>query len=163
MQVEEQVRAIVAPLLEDLSVDLWDVVWSGSHLRILVDKTQNNQTQETQQLSGIDTETLSLVSRILSNELDKSDPLPSVYTLEVSSPGIEKTLRHPEHFQNSIGEVVVIKLSDPIENESRFSGVLTDVTETGIMLKTAQEEINILFSAIKKANCVFAWDKQKDN
>lgn len=152
MQVEEDIRTIITPLLEKLSVNLWDVEWNGSRLRILVDKPQ-----------GIDTEALDLVSRVLSSELDAADPLPSRYTLEVSSPGLERTLRHTEHFHSSIGKKIKLKLNTPIENQTLILGKLLDASESELLVETQQENQSIPTSAIKKANIVFEWEDVKDS
>ncbi len=185
MQVEEQVRTIITPLLQDLAVDLWDVEWSGSRLRIVVDQnTTDNQGND--KAKGIDTETLGLVSRILSSELDAANPVPNKYTLEVSSPGLERSLRHPEHFLKYVGKTIALKLNAPISNTNfsggeleagqgdippsiasqvRFSGKLIDVSSSGIILQTEagkkEVELEISFENIKKANVVFEWEDKK--
>ncbi len=163
MQIEEQVRSLVAPLLKNLSIDLWDVECKGFKLSILVDTTQ-----------GIDIETLSFVSRILSSELDNFEPVAGNYTLEVSSPGLNKTLRHLEHYESSLGSEISIRLNSPIDGEFRIMGVLKDVTESGIEVhsrplksqnqpeeaESGQFSKKIPFEAIKKAQILFEWDEK---
>ncbi len=74
---------------------LYDVEHAGSLLRILVDRP-----------GGVDLDLLAQVTRELSSALDAADPLPGRYTLEVSSPGLERPLRRPEHFDAAIGATI---------------------------------------------------------
>ena len=74
--------------------------------------------------SGIDLDELALVTRSISRELDHIDPIPGRYTLEVTSPGVERTLRTPEHFAREIGKTVSVRLRDPEAAERRLNGLL---------------------------------------
>ena len=69
--------------------------------------------------SGVTLETLALASRLVSRELDHHDPVPGRYTLEVTSPGVERALRTPAHFQREIGKAVAIRLSDVGHDDRR--------------------------------------------
>ncbi len=161
MQIEEQVRDLISPLLKDLSIGLWDVECKGSILRILVDTAQ-----------GVDMETLSFISRILSSELDKFEPVSNSYTLEVSSPGLDRTLRHFEHYQSSLGSEISVKLNSPVKGGGKITGTLKAVSENSIEVQSpnqsppiesdlpAEETIKIPFTDIKKAQILFKWDEK---
>ena len=88
MTVVERVRSSVAPLLADLGLEIYDIEHGGGVLRISVDKP-----------GGVDLDAIALATRIVSRQLDHDDPIPGRYTLEVTSPGIERPLRTPEHFE----------------------------------------------------------------
>jgi ribosome maturation factor RimP len=87
-----RVTAIVAPLLVDLKLDLYDVEFRGGTLRVTVDTPPGSP-------GGVDLDTIALVTRMVSRDLDHADPIPGRYTLEVTSPGLERTLRTPAHFR----------------------------------------------------------------
>jgi len=121
MNLEDEVRILIEPLLRDFGVDLFDIVWGGGRLKVTVDAP-----------GGIDTTLLSKVSRTISQELDIHDPVPSRYTLEVSSPGLERRLRRPEHYVKSIGSAVTVKLQG---GNSRLQGTIVDADDQTVTLK----------------------------
>ena len=79
---------------------------------------------------GITLDTLALASRLVSRELDHHDPVPGRYTLEVTSPGVERPLRTPAHFRREVGKVVAIRLSDVGHDERRVTGTLVAADDT---------------------------------
>lgn len=114
MNVQEQVLELLAPIVATLSVELYDVEFSGSTLRVLV-----------QEPSGaITTDRLAQVNRLISPILDQHDPIPGRYTLEVSSPGLERPLRRAAHLQRAVGEEVLVKMA-PSVRPRRYKGRLT--------------------------------------
>ncbi len=124
----EIVRKLALPVVEETGVFLWDVrfVKEGADwfLRVYIDK-------ETAPVSIND---CVAVSRKLSDLLDKADPISQSYCLEVSSPGIERELIRPEHFEMFAGAAVVVKLYHTKENgEREFAGILQDPTDDGII------------------------------
>src|SRR5688572_21390947 len=90
--VTEQVQSIIEPVLADLGLELYDLEHGGGSLRVTVDRE-----------GGLDAELITQATRLISRELDRTDPIPGAYTLEVSSPGLERTLRRPEHFRRAVG------------------------------------------------------------
>jgi ribosome maturation factor RimP len=98
MAVVDRVHELVAPIVADAGVDLYDIEFSGGILRILVDVE-----------GGIDIDAIKSISRRSSRILDEVDPIPGRYTLEVSSPGLERPLRTRQHFEGAIGAVVKFK------------------------------------------------------
>lgn len=110
---ERTVGELVAPIIDDLEVQLYDLELVGGVLRILLDKP-----------GGIDMGSLTEATRRISRALDAADPISSTYTLEVSSPGIERNLRLPSHFVGAIGERVKVKTHPDAPTDRRFDGVL---------------------------------------
>ena len=100
-----RVRALVAPIAADLGLDIYDIEHRGGTLRVTLDTPAGSPT-------GVSLDILALASRLVSKELDQHDPMPSRYTLEVTSPGVERSLRTPAHFQREVGKLVAIRLAD---------------------------------------------------
>jgi ribosome maturation factor RimP len=98
----ESIRAFVAPLVRSLGLSLYDVELTGvGHargVRVVVEKT-----------GGVDLDTISDATRVLAPELSASGMLRDTDVLEVSSPGLERTLRRPEHYQGAVGSLVSVK------------------------------------------------------
>ncbi len=117
MSIEETVRSIVVPLADDEMVEVVDVEHKGATLRITVDQAPD----------GIGTEALARVTRAISRAMDEHEPLPGQYTLEVSSPGLERPLRTADHFTRAIGEQIKVKTSVEVHGQRRFEGELVEV------------------------------------
>ncbi len=115
----EAVRAIAEPVAESCGVSIWDVryVKEGAqwYLRIFIDKEE-----------GVSVDDCEAVSRAIDEPLDKLDPIKEYYILEVSSPGLERELTRPEHFDRFVGADIMVRLIRPMEVLGRdFCGVLT--------------------------------------
>lgn len=119
----EVVRRMVQPIAEENGVFVWDVrfVKEGAdwYLRVFIDREDG----------GVSIDDCVNVSRKLSDLLDEKDPIPQSYCLEVSSPGIERELTRPEHFEMFIGAAVVVRLYQAIDGEKEFAGILQALTE----------------------------------
>ena len=151
--VIERVTSLIAPIVSDLGLDLYDIEYSGGVLRVVVD-TQPGGPE------GVSLDNISLITRLVSREFDHSDPIPGRYTLEVSSPGLERTLREPRHFHREVGKVVAVKLESPLNGERRVQGDLVAANEVGITVRLTDKnmtEVNIPFSNIDRAKTVFNW------
>jgi ribosome maturation factor RimP len=149
-----RVRQLVQPIASDLGLDLYDVEQRGATLRVSLDTPPGSD-------AGINLETLALASRLVSRELDHHDPIPGRYTLEVTSPGIERPLRTPDHFRREVGKVVAIRLSDVTRPERRLTGVLVaadDATAT-VRAEGSEGPIETVvdYSQIDRARTVFEW------
>ncbi len=114
MNVQEQVHQLLAPIVATLSVEIYDVEYSGSTLRVLVNGANG----------AITTDQLAAVNRLISPILDHHDPIPGRYTLEVSSPGLERPLKRAAHLQRAVGEEVLVKMVPSIRPR-RYKGRLT--------------------------------------
>src|SRR4051794_3639747 len=102
----ERVHELVAPLLAPLGLELFDVELAGPVLHIAVDRD-----------GGVDLDTISEATTVISHALDDDDPIPGRYTLEVSSPGLERPLRTPAHFLRFIGTTVSVKTTAEVDGE----------------------------------------------
>ena len=118
MKITEQVWAFAEPVVQAHGCSLWDVeyVKEGGDwfLRLYIDKE-----------GGFTVDDCEMVSRRLSDWLDKEDFIDDSYILEVSSPGLGRPLKKEKDFKRSLGEAVVIKLYRAIERQKDFSGILT--------------------------------------
>jgi ribosome maturation factor RimP len=147
----EEVRDLAQAVTRRRSLRLWDVVMGGppgrSVVRVYVDAE-----------GGVDLDTVAEVSEEISRGLDLRDPIDGRYTLEVSSPGLERTLRSPEHFGSSVGRTVIVKTVEPLVGGShRVEGQVTGTTETELRLAVDGSEIEVPFEAIRSARTVFEW------
>ena len=155
VNVVTSVTAMVSPILDDLGLELYDMEFSGGVLKVTIDTPAGQE-------AGVDIDQISRVNRLLGRELDHDDVVPGRYTLEVSSPGLERNLRTPHHFQREVGKDVSIRLVAEHEGQRRFAGALvaaTDATATVRIADTAQS-VEIPLALIEKAKTVFVWESQ---
>jgi ribosome maturation factor RimP len=152
MTVVERVRELVRPLLTARDLDLYDVEMAGPVLRVVVDTS-----------SGLDLDVLSDATRAVSRALDEADPISGAYTLEVTSPGLERRLRTPEHFERAVGEQVKVKAGPAAGADRRVAGLLTAADATGITVRTGVDdtgtpvERQLAYDDIERARTVFEW------
>ena len=150
MTIAERVRGVVAPVLAaaDTAIELVDVEHLGGVLRVTVD-----------QPGGIDLETIAVATRLVSRALDQSDPLPGRYTLEVSSPGLERPLRSPDQFRRAIGTEVMVKATAEVDGDRRFQGMLVAADDHGVTVRdpSSQAEHHLRHDQIEKARTIFVW------
>jgi ribosome maturation factor RimP len=152
-----RVRALVGPIAADLDLDVYDVEQRGGTLRVTLDTRPWSP-------AGVDLDQLALATRLLGRELDHDDPVPGSYTLEVTSPGVERTLRTPAHFQREIGKTVTIRLADVTAEQRRIEGVLVAADErtATIRVTTADDVVDrvVEIAGIDRARTVFEWGPQ---
>ena len=155
INVVEAVTTMVAPILADLSLELYDLEFAGGILRITIDTP-------TGQDAGVDVDQISRVTRLLGRELEHDDVVPGRFTLEVTSPGLERTLRTPHHFQREVGKNVTIRLAAEHEGRRRFAGTLVGATSTtaSVRLENSSDTVEIPLSLVEKAKTVFVWEAQ---
>ena len=147
MSVVDRVRELVAPVVVENGADLYDVEFNGGILRLLVDRP-----------GGIDIDAIKRISRAAGRLLDDADPVPGRYTLEVSSPGLERPLRTSEHFRRAVGQVVKFKTHAEIEGRRRFQGVLTAADGEGFRLEVDGDHLAFAYDTVTKARTVFEWN-----
>ena len=147
LEIIERVKAIVEPELGSRGLEIVDVEYQrepvGQVLRFYIDGPR-----------GINLDACADVSAVISDLLDGSDIIKSEYTLEVSSPGIERRLTKPEHFIRFVGEKAVIK-TDAGGGRKRFTGVLTKADEAGFTLDTDDGPVDFEYGGVARANLVF--------
>jgi ribosome maturation factor RimP len=148
--ITETVRAAVAPVLAELGTEVYDVelgrAGQAQFLRILIDRP-----------GGIDLEAITTATQAVNPVLDELDVLDGRSTLEVSSPGLERPLRRPEHFVGARGTTVAVKTAAPIAGARRHTGPLTAVDESGIEVLVDDEPRRIAFADIANAHTIFEW------
>lgn len=131
----QKVWDIVLPVAKSLGLELWDVRYlkegASWFLRIFIDKEE-----------GITIEDCEALSRAVDQPLDDADPIKEAYYLEVSSPGLNRELTRPEHFEKFLGSEVYVKLFKAIEGQKKFFGVLQSYTLEEIVLDNYTFNIN---------------------
>lgn len=143
---------VVLPIVSDLGLDLYDLEFSGGLLRITVDTPPGSP-------GGVDVDQLSRVTRLVSRELDHLDPIPGHYTLEVSSPGLERNLRLPRHFAREVGKTVAVRLRNVVQGERRVTGVLVEAgSEAFTMRDESGAERVVPYTDVDRARTVFVWE-----
>ena len=116
-KVTDAVAALAAPIVEQAGCTLWDVEYvkeAGEwFLRVYIDRE-----------GGVDINHCEAVSRPLSDLLDEADPIQNSYTFEVSSAGLDRVLRKPEHYEACMGQLVDVKLYRPLNGRKEYTGTL---------------------------------------
>jgi ribosome maturation factor RimP len=156
MTVADRVRDLVLPLLAERDIELYDIEVSGPVLKVVVDRK-----------GGLDLDVLAKATRAVSHALDEADPIAGTYTLEVTSPGLERTLRTPQHFARAVGETVKVKATADAAADSpddrRLAGQLSAADDDGITVRTgvddegAPVEHRLAYADIERARTVFEW------
>ena len=153
-QVSRRIEALITPVLADLGLEMYDLEYNGGIVKITVDTPPGSP-------GGIDVDQLSQCTRLISRELDHDDPVPGHYTLEVSSPGLERNLRLPRHFQRETGKSAAIRLQNVINGERRLSGVIESAGPDTFLLRLANGEERIIpYDQIDRAKTIFVWEAQ---
>jgi ribosome maturation factor RimP len=143
MDPAARVAELVAPVLEAQGLELFDVELKGGTLRVSVDRP-----------GGIDMEALGVATEQVSALLDRHDPVPGdCYTLEVSSPGVERPLRTPDHFRRFVGTTVAVRTKPGVEGERRIEGELEAAHDDGIVVAGR----SLAYDEIDRARTVFEW------
>lgn len=147
----EQLQALLAPVVEALGYQCWGVefISQGRHslLRVYIDHAD-----------GILIDDCEKVSRQISAVLDVEDPVSGEYTLEVSSPGMDRPLFTLEQFAAHAGEQVKIRLRSPYEGRRNFQGVLRGVEEQDVIVQVDDHEYLLPIESIDKANIIPRFD-----
>jgi ribosome maturation factor RimP len=145
-----RVREAVTPIVSDLGLDLYDLEQRGGIVHITIDTPPGSG-------SGVTIESLSLVHRLLDKQLDQEGDLLTKFGLEVSSPGVERSLRRPEHFRREVGKVVAIRLSDVESADRRIQGELVAADDAGVTVRLDTGDRSVAYTQIDRARTVFEW------
>lgn len=146
MHQASQLHDALSPVVRALGLELFDVEMSAGLVRVTVDRQ-----------GGVDVDALSAVNRAVSRALDELDPLPGRYTLEVSSPGLERKLRTPAHFAGAVGETVTVRLQPGGEEPRRLQGRLASADDAGIEIEQPEGSRRVAYDRIERARTVFEW------
>lgn len=146
-----RIRGIVEPIASDLDLDVYDIERRGVTVRVTLDTHPGSE-------GGITLDNLSLATRLISREIDHEDPISTRFTLEVTSPGLERQLRVPAHFRREVGKAITVRFRDPDADPRRIDGQLTAATEsTATMLLDDGSEVTFDVDGVDKARTVFEW------
>ncbi len=155
MGTAEDIAEVLAPTARAAGLEIWDVVRAGGSVRVLVDGP-----------GGVDLDTIAALSRAVSAILEGRDDLVPAghYLLEVSSPGIERRLRKPEHFARYVGSNVAVRTTEPVGGSRRLQGTLLASDANVITLlrqdedkSAGRDEVSIPLGCIERAHPVFDW------
>ena len=138
--------SLITPITDDFHCELVDVDYNNGVLKVIIDEP-----------GGLNSQTLVDVTKAVSRMIDADDPIPGRFTLEITSPGVERPLKKPDHFHRSIGEDISIKTMPDVEGERRVEGLLTAADEFGITLTTAGVDRTFRYGEIRSARTVYAW------
>lgn len=131
---ESKTEELLKPIVEEAGVEIYDVEYvkegSDFYLRAYIDKP-----------GGVDINDCEKVSRALSDALDEKDFIADAYILEVSSPGLGRTLKKDKHLEKSLGEQVEIKTYKPIEKCKEFEGILKAYDTDSITIETEKQDM----------------------
>ncbi|WP_299776207.1 ribosome maturation factor RimP [uncultured Pseudoteredinibacter sp.] len=145
MASKQQLEELLRPVVESLACELWGLEYlsQGRHttLRLYIESPD-----------GIGVEHCEQVSRQVSAVMDVEDPITGEYTLEVSSPGLDRPLYTLEQFQQYVGEKVSIKLRQAFEGRRKFQGRLNGVEGDEILVVVDNDEYVLPIEWIEKAN-----------
>ena len=132
-EIEERTEALVEPILAEQGLTLWDVEYVKEgpdyYLRVYIDKEE-----------GVNIDDCVAVSRSLDPKLDEGDFIKDQYILEVSSPGLGRTLKRDRDFEKSVGRDVDLKLYKAIDGAKEFTGVLTGYDKDSLTVEIEGKE-----------------------
>lgn len=141
---------LIESVLSTSGLELVDVQVGGGLVRVTVDRP-----------GGVDLDGLSEINRAISAALDREDAIPGGrYTLEVTSPGVERPLRTPEQFQRFIGSQVSVKTRPGIDGERRLAGRLAHADGSGVVITGAglpEDGRRLAYTDIERARTTFEW------
>jgi ribosome maturation factor RimP len=148
MSLRDRLIELLEPVVRDLDLTLWELEFlprsNGALLRLYIDVVAESD-------AGITVEDCARVSHAVSDTLETADPIPGHYTLEVSSPGLDRVLRTATHFERFVGEPVRVELSAAVNGRKRFSGRLLSVTGGEIEIEVDGKPMAMPLTGVRKA------------
>ena len=153
MAKTDTVRSMVEPLATAAGADVYDVTFTGGKLVVALSRG-----------GGIDLDTLSEISRDLGAQLDEDDVIGGSYTLEVTSPGLERPLRTPDHYRGAVGESVTVRTNPDVDGDRRVHGVVESVDDDAFTValttdddQPTGEHRTLRFDDVERARTTFSW------
>ncbi|MGH8362267.1 MAG: ribosome maturation factor RimP [Gammaproteobacteria bacterium] len=138
--MRETLLKILEPAIEGLGFELVELEFQGKLLRLYIDQPQ-----------GVTLDDCEKVSRQIGALLDVEDPIPGAYTLEVSSPGLDRPLRKPADFSAQSGQRARIELTLPLNDRRRFSGTLRGLENDEVLIEVDGAMFRLPLAQIGKA------------
>ena len=151
--LEEKIYNLLVEKVEELELNLFDVeyVKEGKEyrLKIYIDKVEES----------VSIEDCEKVTNLINDMLDEADYIKDQYYLEVSSAGIEKTLKYDRHYEQYIGKTIEVNLFSKFENKKQYVGQLEKYNEHEVVILTDDEEISFERKNISNIKTVYDWNK----
>ena len=149
--IETRVASLLEPIITNIGYDLYDVIYEKEgkdyYLRIIIDNEK-----------GIDINDCEKVNDAINDILDEADYIKEQYFLEVSSPGIERTLRKEKHYISQIGNEISVKMYKPVNNQKEIIGILESYSaQEGITLKVEDSTVKIDLKNIALVKTIYNW------
>ena len=148
--IENKVTELLENIITNLGYDLYDVFYvkegKDYYLRIVIDKPE-----------GIDINDCETVNNAINDILDEADYIKEQCFLEVSSPGVERTLRKEKHYESQIGKEIEVKLFKPIDKQKELIGILEEYNDKEITINLGDKNIKIDLKDIALAKTIFNW------
>ena len=153
-RIEASVGSEIEQMLTQRGYELVDIKYSGGRRRgsltIFIDKP-----------GGVTMDDCQEMSRHIGLLMDALDPIPTRYDLIVSSPGIERPLTKPEHYERFKGKLAAVRVAEPDGRRRTLKGRLSGRRADDILLEVAGEVVQVAFACIERANLVFDWDEER--
>jgi ribosome maturation factor RimP len=144
----KRVETIIAPTLTDMGYELVRVHLSGAQSKTLQIMAERHDSAE------MTVEDCASISRSISALLEVEDPIKGRYTLEVSSPGLDRPLTRPEDYQRFVGLEAKVELSQPKDGQRRFRGRISGLSNGVVQLNIEGQNVDIPFDDIDRAKLV---------
>ena len=142
----EKVRSRIEPIVREEGLELLDVVWTLDHgrqiLRVLLDKEGG----------GVTVDDCTRVSHAIEDVIEVEELIPRKYDLEVSSPGLNRPLLKPAHFEKVVGKIIRVKTDVPLEGRQNYCGILNRISGDIFFVEIDKKEYAIPFERVDKAN-----------
>lgn len=142
---EKQLLGALAPKAEEEGIEIVTIEIVGSRksptIRIYIDTDH-----------GVTFDELSAAQAWINDIMDEIDPFPGAYMLEVSSPGIDRPLRTPEHFNRFAGQTAAVKTQGPVDGRSSFTGVIVSADDDAVVLENDGAQVSVPMNVIKRAH-----------
>ena len=149
MTVTDELQEAIREVLAGHGLDLYDLELSGTLVRVTVERA-----------GGVDLDALAGANKAVSSVLDALDPIQGRYTLEVSSPGVERRLRHPGHFAGAVGERVSVRVRRDGGDVERVHGELASADDEAVVVEGPEVpggSVRVPYEEIDRARTVFEW------
>jgi ribosome maturation factor RimP len=148
---DDRLKALIEPIANAFGCELWGLEFSAAGrnglLRVYIDKE-----------GGVAIEDCERISRQLGALLDVENPIPGEYTLEVSSPGMDRPLYSLEQFRRFVGAEISVRLRAAFEGRRKFQGILAGVEDGEIVLRSGEHEYLFPLTDIERANLLPKFD-----
>jgi ribosome maturation factor RimP len=148
-----EAETLIRPVIEGSGFEVVEIAFrreSGRRiLRVVVDRE-----------TALDVDTLAELAEKVSRRLDVEGFAPGPYALEVSSPGIERSLKRPRDFERQVGKMVKVKTTTPVDGRTNVAGELVAADDEGIVVAAAGGELRVRYADVASARTVVDWDAE---